>query len=191
MNRTRLLALLHTLSLSRLGFAVLFVLAPDDPTRVALALASGLTDVLDGWLARRWDLTTPVGAVLDPACDRAFVVTAVVTLTVEGRLSPIAAGLLLLRDALTVVAWLTSRLVVAWRGLRFQARLAGKLVTLLQFITLLAVLLWPASVPVLVTLTGVLAAAAVVDYARNLQQRTRPPVPPFPPAGQRPLARQG
>lgn len=191
MNRTLRLALLHTLSLSRLGFAVLFVIAGDDPTRVALALCSGFTDVLDGWLARRWNLATPLGALLDPACDRAFVVTAVATLTVEGRLSPAAAVLLLLRDALAVLFWLTSRVVVAWRAFNFQARLPGKLVTLLQFLTLLAVLLWPASVRVLIAATAVVAAAAVVDYARHLHRRTGPPVPPFPPTGQRPLARQG
>lgn len=191
MGRTCRLALLHSLSLSRLLLAVLFVYASDDATRAGLALTSGFTDVLDGWIARRWGLTTPLGAILDPACDRAFVVTAVLTLTIEGRLTVLAAALLLLRDALAVLAWLATRAIPSWRGLNFQARLPGKLVTLVQFLTLLAALLWPASVRVLVALTAGLAVAAVVDYARHLQQRTRPPLPPRPPTGQRPLARQG
>ena len=171
--------MLHVLSLSRLGMAAAFVLSRDDATRAALVIASGLSDVLDGWLARRWGLTTPLGAILDPACDRAFAFTAVVVLTLEGRLRPLAAALLVLRDLSTGLAWLLTRVVPAWRQVRFQARRAGKLVTVLQITTLLAVLLWPPAVVPLVAATALLALVAVADYARSLQRRAPPPQPPF------------
>src|SRR5690606_30894622 len=169
------LLLLHGISLSRLGMAVAFVLVQNPWIRAALIATSGASDVLDGWLARRWKLTTPLGAILDPACDRAFVVTVVVTFTLEGRLSPIAAVLLLVRDLVVVISWCLSRLITAWRHVNFQARIGGKVVTLLQFLTLFAVLLVPAAVRTLIVLTAIASLYALADYAHCTVQSAKTP----------------
>src|SRR5690606_18013567 len=185
------LLLLHGISLSRLGMAVAFVLVQDPWIRAALIAASGSSDVLDGWLARRWQLTTPLGAILDPACDRAFVVTVVLTFTFEGRLSAIAAALLLVRDLVVVISWILSRLIGAWRHIHFQARIGGKVVTLLQFLTLFVVLLAPAGTRVVVVLTAIASLYDLADYALCTVQSARTPAPPQPEGGRTgPLQRQ-
>jgi phosphatidylglycerophosphate synthase len=191
MDRRGKLLLLHSISLSRLGMAVAFVLVEDPWARAALIAASGFSDVLDGWLARRWQLTTPLGAILDPACDRAFVVTVVLTYTFEGRLSPIAAILLLVRDLVVVISWMLSRLITAWRHIHFQARLGGKVVTLLQFLTLFVVLLAPAATRTFVVLTAIASLYALADYAQCTVQNARTPAPPKSEGGRpQPLQRQ-
>jgi phosphatidylglycerophosphate synthase len=66
------------LSLARLPLAAAFVLLVDRPPVLVLVLvAAGVTDVLDGWYARRFDQVTATGAVVDPITDKLFVLTVV------------------------------------------------------------------------------------------------------------------
>ena len=66
---------------------------------------------------------------------------------------------------------------VSWlRPITFRARLAGKVVTALQLLILVAVLIRPELVPVLVPVIGVIAVIAVIDYTLLLwRERVRMP----------------
>jgi cardiolipin synthase len=168
------LALLHTLSLSRLLFAGFFLMTSDAMVRAGLIVASGFTDVLDGWIARHARLTSRLGAVIDPVGDRGFAVTAMLVLWVEGLLTPIQVCLLLVRDVATAVGFLVARVSPSLRPVELKARMLGKAVTSLQMVTLLAALLLPQVVPALVATVTVLAVAAVADYAHaGLRARVR------------------
>ncbi|KAF7309932.1 Phosphatidyl synthase [Mycena indigotica] len=52
----------------------------------SLLVYAGLTDLADGWLARRYKTQTVLGTILDPAADKALVTTLAVTLTMKGML---------------------------------------------------------------------------------------------------------
>lgn len=60
-------------------FAVLIVSGQDVWALVVLAV-SGVSDWLDGFLARRWDQVTKLGQVLDPVADRLFILVTLVGL---------------------------------------------------------------------------------------------------------------
>ena len=62
--------IIHDMHLSALG---LFVYA-------------GITDLVDGWIARRWGLQTVVGTVIDPMADKALMTVVTVTLAMKGAL---------------------------------------------------------------------------------------------------------
>ncbi len=49
---------------------------------VSLFLLSGLTDVVDGWIARKFNMITDVGSVYDPLVDKLMQITAVVCLAI-------------------------------------------------------------------------------------------------------------
>src|ERR1700760_354768 len=62
---------------------------------VALFAYAGITDLVDGWIARRWNLQTVVGTVLDPMADKALMTILVVCLAIKGSLprkSPISSS---------------------------------------------------------------------------------------------------
>jgi CDP-diacylglycerol--glycerol-3-phosphate 3-phosphatidyltransferase len=64
---------------------------------VAFCVAS-LTDFVDGWIARTWDLVTSFGKVADPIADKALIGTALVLLSVYDRLSWWATVVILVRE---------------------------------------------------------------------------------------------
>ena len=109
MHRGALLTLPNILSLSRLALVPAFVLVPTPAARAAIVVAAGLTDLLDGWLARRRRAATRVGAILDPIADRLFVLGALVVLLLEGALSVWQGLLLLTRDVATTIGFFVAR----------------------------------------------------------------------------------
>ena len=61
-------------------------------------VAAGITDWLDGWLARKLDQTTAFGAFLDPVADKLMVAAALVVLVQLGRADAIAAFIIIGRE---------------------------------------------------------------------------------------------
>lgn len=163
----------NLLSCSRLVLAAGFVAAGATDARVGLIGAAAATDFLDGWLARRVRATTRWGALLDPIADRVFVLTVVATFLFTGRLSTGAYFVLLMRDIATAIGFLVARVVPWLRAVPFQARVLGKVVTVLQLLTLVAVLAWPDAVPALLGGVGAASVLSIADYTVALW-RARP-----------------
>lgn len=175
MDRRRLVYLPSAISLTRLVMAAAFVALPDPAARVKLIVAASFTDYLDGWLARRANLTTRWGALIDPLADRMFVFTAVCVFLFEGAISSAQYFMLISRDLMTAVGFLVARSVSWLRPVTFRARLSGKIVTALQLASLLAVLLFPRQVAPLIGIVALTSAWAIVDYTLMLwRERARP-----------------
>ena len=173
MSRERLVTLPNAVSMSRLLLAAMFVALREPMVRVALLVIATATDFLDGWLARRRQAATRSGALIDPIADRVFVLSAVSTYVVEGAITTGAYFTLLSRDIATVIGFFVARTVPWLRAVTFRARLLGKFVTVLQLLTLMAVILAPAAVPALVLIVGAASAASIADYTLTLwRERT-------------------
>ena len=153
---------------SRVALAVAFVAVEAAPVRVVLLLIASFSDFLDGWLARRAEITSRFGALLDPVADRLFVMAVVFTFVAEAQLSAWHAAALLFRDVMSLIGWFVARNVRWLRAIPFRARRVGKLVTALQFLALLCVLLYPSLVNALVISAFVLGVIASVDYTLML-----------------------
>jgi len=69
---------------------------------------AGVSDALDGWIAKRWDQRTPLGALLDPIADKALLAAVYITLGFAGALPSWLVVLVLLRDLLIVGGYLLS-----------------------------------------------------------------------------------
>lgn len=69
----------------------------------AVFVAGGLTDLLDGYLARRFGSTTVTGAWLDPLTDKLLIAATVIALTAIGRFPVWAAVIILVREVSVTV----------------------------------------------------------------------------------------
>lgn len=112
-------------------------------TGVLFALAS-FTDWLDGFLARRWDVSTAFGAFLDPVADKLMVATALILLSGRyGAIVVIPASIILARE----LAVSALREWMAQKGLRDVVKVGyqGKVKTALTMVSLTLLLLVPDS----------------------------------------------
>jgi phosphatidylglycerophosphate synthase len=174
MDRRTLFSLPNTMSLSRVVLALAFVLVSEPWDRIALIAVAGLTDFMDGWLARHKKAESATGALLDPIADRIFVLVAISTYLVEGQLTTAQYFIFLTRDLATAVGFLVAKIIPTLRPAVFRARLLGKIVTVLQMVTLVAIILVPELTWMLILTIGVVSAASIIDYTVALWRgRTR------------------
>ena len=164
MPRSRRLSPADLVSLSRLLLAGAFVVTGSTITRAALIGIAGVTDYLDGWLARQGG-SSRYGAVIDPATDRAFVLTVVVTLVVEDAMTIAQCLVLMARDLITTAGVVIVRLAPAMRLTPLEARWSGKVVTALQFVTLVAIIVEPPSIAWLLPIVALASAVSIADYS--------------------------
>jgi cardiolipin synthase (CMP-forming) len=97
-----------------------------------LFVVAGVSDAVDGWLARRMGGTSTVGAVLDPVADKALLVTMYVTLAAVKALPDWLAILVVFRDLVIVGGVLVLGLL--GHGVAIRPLLISKLNTLLQIL---------------------------------------------------------
>jgi cardiolipin synthase len=102
--RDRIWTIPNGLSVLRLFGVPLFLwlaLGPKaDGWAVIVLMIAGFTDYLDGRIARRFNLTSRLGELLDPAADRLYILATLVALTVRGILPIWLAAILVGRDLL-------------------------------------------------------------------------------------------
>lgn len=103
-DTTRVLTVPNILSFIRLAGIPLFLwclLGPHfDVAAIVILAASGVTDFLDGYLARAWHQVSRLGQVLDPIADRAYILAIIIGLAVRGFLPWALVIVLIARDVM-------------------------------------------------------------------------------------------
>jgi phosphatidylglycerophosphate synthase len=165
MNRSALFTLPNTVSLSRVVLALAFVLVSETWDRIALIAVAGFTDFIDGWLARHEKSESTTGALLDPLADRTFVFVAISTYLVEGLLSTGQYFIFLTRDLATAAGFIVAKIIPTLRPAVFRARMLGKIVTVVQMITLVTIIVMPELTDFLILSIGIFSVASIVDYS--------------------------
>jgi CDP-diacylglycerol--glycerol-3-phosphate 3-phosphatidyltransferase len=108
-------------------FVALMVKAGDAhtwPAGVVFCIA-GITDQVDGFLARRWHVESRFGKIADPLADRLMIDAAAILLVAYGRLPWAGLAVIVARDLLLMVGW---RVLVP-RGIDLDVSLLGKAAT--------------------------------------------------------------
>jgi len=142
------------------------------PAGIVFAIA-GVTDQVDGYLARRWQVESSFGRVADPLADRLMIDAAVILLYVNDHMPLLGLILILGRDVVLMLGYKA----IAPRGYELQVTLVGKIGTWLLYagIGLLIVTSPSTHWPYLIFWAGVvLAVVAGIGYvigARREMQR--------------------
>ena len=146
-----------------------------DAVAAGIFILASVTDVADGYLARRNDDITTFGKLMDPLADKLLVVAALVSLVSLDRLAAWVAMVVIARElAVTML-----RMAASPRGGVAPAAPLGKLKTVLQVAMVLALIAVgsPAWVDVLVHVTAAVTVLSGVDFVFGLRRRaaaTRP-----------------
>jgi cardiolipin synthase len=168
----------NLISMARIVLIVVFgwlLIAGQDAWAIAALAVAGISDFLDGYLARRWNQVTELGRVLDPTADRLLTIVVVLGLAIRGVLPWWLVAIRLARDVVVGIALLVARA----RGVSSpQVTFVGKAATLaLYFMLPLAFLAYERWEGIYIAaLVGACAAAALywiagLGYVRDLSRR--------------------
>jgi CDP-diacylglycerol--glycerol-3-phosphate 3-phosphatidyltransferase len=176
MNLPNALTIFRILALPFCAWA-LFKEGGEDPTWQIIAWTSfflvGLTDILDGRIARKRNQVSSFGAILDPIADKAFIGTALVGLSILGRIPWWVTLLILFREiGITII-----RLAIVYRKV-IAANRGGKIKSLLQnFSVGFYILPLPENLylprDILLGAAVVLTITTGLDYLRNALDKTK------------------
>jgi CDP-diacylglycerol---glycerol-3-phosphate 3-phosphatidyltransferase len=124
----------NVLSIGRIALIPVVVVllgSDDEATRWAafvVFVVGALSDLVDGYLARRHAMTTSVGAWLDPLSDKLFVIVPATVLSMNGEFPWWATAVIVLREiAVSLLRWRLDQ-----RGVSMPASRAGKAKTFSQ-----------------------------------------------------------
>lgn len=140
-----------------------------------LFLAAGLSDAIDGFLAKRFNMTTELGAYLDPLADKAMIVSIYVSLGITGAIPRWLVILVVSRDIMIVSAVMLSWLM--GKPVAIRPLMVSKLNTVAQIVfagTLLASLGFNFQADfLLVTLMALVAVLTLLSVGYYLAEWAR------------------
>jgi cardiolipin synthase len=81
---------------------VYFLLQGEYRSAILVLVVAGISDALDGFIARRFDICTELGSMLDPLADKLLIIASVLTLALRGLLPLWLAVVIVIRDLIIV-----------------------------------------------------------------------------------------
>lgn len=122
---------------------------------VILFLLGGLTDILDGYIARKFNMVTSWGKLADPMADKLMQITALVLLTIQQKIPTIILVIVMLKETLMGIG---SLLLYKQENFVVSANWYGKLATVIFYFAIVAIIFFDLQEP----LSGVFAGIAVL-----------------------------
>jgi len=117
---------------------VIYLINDQIITGLILLIISGVSDGVDGLVARLFNQKSKLGAYLDPVADKIILISAFVTLTIKGFLPAWITVMVISRDIMILIGVL----ILFLNGMKINIRpaITSKITTCFQFITLITVL---------------------------------------------------
>lgn len=152
------------LSALRLVVALIFPFTPEAYWLWLVVIAGG-SDVLDGWLARRWQVISWQGALVDAIADKLFVLTVLIVFTTSNKFSIYWIPLILARDLLVSATAGYLAVKSLWEEFKnTSSRPTGKIATGGQLVLFMIVLTAPLQTVFGLILASICSLIAACDY---------------------------
>src|SRR4051812_7614503 len=154
-------------------FIVRAILAHDCSAAVIMMMIAGSTDAFDGFLARRFNWQTRLGAYLDPVADKILLAAIYISLTIAG-MAPVWLAILVVARDIAILAMVAAAFAFT-RFRDFPPTLWGKINTALEILTSLTLVtvcspVQPVFSTVLIWVTAASTAWSGIHYiGRGLQ----------------------
>lgn len=157
---------------------VLLLIFDEYPLALGAFLTAGLSDGVDGFLAKRYGWKTRLGSVLDPLADKTLLLATFITLGWLSLVPVWLVGLIILRDAI-IVGWAAAYQALTQR-LEIHPNLFSKINTLAQILLALAVMFfqgadisWPGVETVLIALVFATTLLSGATYLMEWAKKTK------------------
>lgn len=120
------------------GFVYYYFSSIENGNRIAIVLfaVAGLTDILDGFIARRYNLVTRLGIVLDPLADKLMLLAVLVSITMKGQIPFWVIVVVAIKETLLILGAIT---LFNDHDIVVPANIYGKLSTIAFYIAIIAI----------------------------------------------------
>ncbi|MDP4146377.1 MAG: CDP-diacylglycerol--glycerol-3-phosphate 3-phosphatidyltransferase [Bacillota bacterium] len=156
----------NVITLIRLFLIPLFVLiffsnkSGSFQSAIMIFFIAGLTDVVDGYLARKYNLITKWGTVMDPLADKLMLITVLTCFLIKGYIPLWIFFIMLIKEATMIIGGI----VLYKRNTVIPADVFGKTATLLFYFAILCLLFNRSIGIVLIYIAVTSAVAAYINY---------------------------
>lgn len=171
----------NAISMFRIALVVPIVLLVENAQfadALVVFFLAGFSDGLDGFLARRFNWHTPLGALLDPIADKLMIASTYVTLAWIGQIPAWLAAVVVARDIVIIGGATAYNFLIA--PVKGEPTRISKLNTALELLFVVTVLAhaafaWPPAIVVTVLGAGVFVTVVVsgIDYVVAWSERAR------------------
>lgn len=171
----------NLLSLFRLVLIPVYVIlyldastAADYAVAASILAVSCLTDMVDGKIARHFNMISTVGKVLDPIADKATQFSLLVCLTLEFPVLGMLMSLFVIKESFQLIAgWIAYRKGKMLKG----ALISGKICTTVLFLSLIVMVFFhesitPPVVHIITAIDGLFLLIAFIHYAWTYYKNT-------------------
>lgn len=157
------------LTISRILLVPVFIIfiINDELTKALLVfIIAGLTDSIDGLIARLFNQKTQLGAYLDPVADKLLLMSAYIALSIKDIIPDWLSVIVVSRDVIILIGIVV--LVFMNKEITIKPSIISKITTALQILTVIFVMIMASSpsavVAPLIALTTVFTIASGIDY---------------------------
>ena len=112
-----------------------------------LIVISGLTDILDGYIARHFNMITPLGKALDPIADKLTIGSILLSLGVKNNAVFLLFTIFIIKEIFMLIEGI---LIIKLTGTTYSAKWYGKVCTFILYSTILVLILWQ-TIPKVIT----------------------------------------
>lgn len=134
---------------------------------LTIFILAGITDILDGYIARRYNLITNIGIVLDPLADKLMLLTAILSLYIKNHMPLIVLVIMFAKEIFMIISGIY--LYFRKDNIVIPSNIFGKLATVLFTIAIIISILspdhWYATTAILIALLFKLIALS--SYLRH------------------------
>ena len=135
---------------------------------LGIFIACGITDAIDGYIARKFYQKTKLGRILDPLADKALLLTAFLSLTiiknipVASKIPPWLTIMVISRDAIILLG--AAIIFVLIKDIEIRPSILGKITTFFQMATVVAALLQVGFINILWWVTAFFTISSGLGY---------------------------
>ena len=153
------------LSLSRIPLTLLFLIFNQDKIiSIIILFLVILTDVIDGYIARKNRIASKFGALIDPLADKVFVISALLLFFYLNKITLLEFFILIIRDIYSITEVVITLIKKSKKP--HKARAFGKITTALQYFLILALILDLGLKSYLIIPIFIFSVLTIIDYIK-------------------------
>lgn len=141
---------------------------------LGIFVIAGVTDVLDGFLARRYKLVTIVGTVLDPLADKLMLIIALISLYIDDAIPIPILVIVLIKETMMIAS--STYMYFHKERTVIPANIFGKMSTVLFSLAVFITIVFPQSIAsmILISIAVVNSLIAMASYIHHYFKRIKP-----------------